>query len=158
MVYLDFLLIPDLVPYTASFHFGSYDKNSAGYYVVREVAAYPSALDAAVARFAFALAAGLPLGILLHTICWASVVEREKRDRIAAFPAQGAVCPRPFIPTQLRSGACGCSCSALAVFFLACLAGSSIIDGFMTSETPLGCLHCPCSPYIDRAELCLPHP
>src|SRR5882724_4296133 len=62
-VYLDFPEVPGLAGKTVSFHSGAYQKDSAGRYIVREVTTYRSTFLLGLARFFFALAAGLPFGI-----------------------------------------------------------------------------------------------
>jgi hypothetical protein len=49
----------------------------------------------------FALAAGVPIGVLLHTIFWAFVLKGEKRSRVAEFPHQGSELPRTFYPSPI---------------------------------------------------------
>ena len=100
-IYLNFPEIPGLEGKVPDFHSGGYQKDNKGRYVIREVTTYRDAFPLSFARFVFALAAGVPFGVLLHTIFWAFVLKGEKRSRLAEFPPQGSGLPRTFYPNPI---------------------------------------------------------
>ena len=132
-IYLDFPEIPGLEGKTASFHSGAYQKDSSGRYVIREVTTYQSESLVSLARYVFALSAGLPFGILLHTICWAFLLRGEKRSLIAAFPPQGAESARTFYPNPVAEWVVWLLALGIGSFVASMMAGFSILDGFMSS-------------------------
>ena len=74
-IYLDFPEIPGFEGRVPTYHSGGYQKDDKGRYVIREVTTYRSAFALSSARFVFALAAGLPFGMLLHSIFWIFVLK-----------------------------------------------------------------------------------
>ena len=100
-IYLNFPEVPGLEGKAPTFHSGGYQKDDKGRYVIREVTTYRDAFALSFARFVFALAAGVPLGVLLHTIFWAFVLKGERRSRLAEFPRQGSGLPRTFYPNPI---------------------------------------------------------
>jgi hypothetical protein len=133
-VYLDFPLIPDLGPHTTAFHSGGYQKDGDDKYIVREVTTYPGAFAAALARFVFALAAGLPFGIILHAIGWAFVLKAEKSTRIAAFPPQSPGLPQTFYPNPIAEWSAWLYAFGLGTLIPCVFAGVSLSDGFFGSD------------------------
>ena len=132
-IYLDFPEIPGLEGKTTSFHSGGYQIDSSGRYVIREVTTYQSTSLLSLARFVFALSAGLPFGILLHTMCWAFVLRGEKRSRISEFPPQGAGSARTFYPNPVAEWTVWLFALGIGSFVASMMAGFSILDGFMSS-------------------------
>jgi hypothetical protein len=88
----------------------------------------------ALARFLFALSAGLSLGILVHTIYWAFQLKREKRSRIAEFPPQGSGFSRTFYPNPVAEWTHGMLALGIGTFMASMVAGFSVLDGFMSSS------------------------
>ena len=133
-IYLNFPEIPQLKGKTPSFHSGGYQKDDAGRYVIREVTTYRSTSLLSLARFVFALSAGLPFGIVLHTIYWAFVLRGEKRSRIAELPPQGSGLPRTFYPNPITEWAVWLMVLGIGAFVPSMLVGFSIYDDFMSSS------------------------
>ncbi len=75
-IYFNFPEIPGHEADTFIIRSGPYQVDDVGRYVIRQVTTYQSASLVALARIEFALAAGLPIGIVLHTLCWAFVLAR----------------------------------------------------------------------------------
>ena len=132
-VYLDFPEVPGLEGKTVSFHSGGYQKDDAGRNMVREITTYRNTFLLAFARFRFALAAGLPFGILLHTIFWIFVLRGEKRSRIAAFPPEGAALPRTFHPYPIAEWGAFLLLFGIGTALASMMAGISVYEGFMSS-------------------------
>ena len=134
VIYLDFPEIPGLEGKTPTFHSGGYQVDDAGRYVVREVTTYQSPFQLSLARFRFGLSAGLPFGILLHTICWAFVVKSERRSRIAAFPPQGPGLPATFYPHAVAEWSIWLVVFGMGSLMATAMAGFSVSDGFISSS------------------------
>jgi hypothetical protein len=132
-IYLDFPAIPGLEGKPLSFHSGAYQKDSSGRYVIREVTTYQTTSLLSQARFVFALAAGLPFGILLHTICWTFVLRREKRSRISDFLPQGAGSAQTSYPNHVAEWIVWLVPLGVGSFVASMMAGFSILGGFMSS-------------------------
>jgi hypothetical protein len=133
-IYLNFPEIPGLEGKTPSFHSGGYQTNDDGRYVIREVTTYQNTFQLSIARFVFALAAGLPLGILLHAIGWALVLKREKRIQIAALPIRGSGWPQTFYPDPIAEWIIWLVAVGIGALVAGMLAGFSVADGFMSSS------------------------
>lgn len=132
-IYLDFPEIPGLNRKEPSFHSGAYQKDRAGRRVIREVTTYRSSFRLSLARFAAALPAGLPYGILLHTIYWAFVLKREKRSRVAALPPEGAGLPRTFYPDPIEEWTSWLIVLGVGAGASAMMAGMAVWEGFVSS-------------------------
>jgi len=133
-IYLKFPEVPGLEGKGPTFHSGGYQKDDKGRYEVREVTTYRSAVALAVARFVFALAAGLPIGVLLHTIFWAFVLKGEKRSRLADLPPQGSGLPRTFFPDPIAEWVVWLIILGVGTFAASLMAGFTVYDGFMSSS------------------------
>ena len=134
IIYLDFPEIPGLAGKTPDFHSGGYQKDDAGRWVVREVTTYRSTSRLSLARFLFALAAGIPFGIILHTIGWAFVLKGEKRARLAALPPQSGELPQTFYPDPIAEWTLWLLVFGIGACVAGLMAGFSISDGFMSSS------------------------
>ncbi|HMD38222.1 MAG TPA: hypothetical protein VKH15_03010 [Candidatus Acidoferrum sp.] len=102
-IYIHFPDIPAVGSKAPTYHSGGFQKDDQGRYVLREINTYQNAVLVSLARFSIALAVGLPVGILLHSICWAFVLRSEKRARLAALAlqGQGSQLPRTFYPNPI---------------------------------------------------------
>jgi hypothetical protein len=89
IIYIRFPEISGLDAKGPTFHSGGYQRDDQDQYVLREINTYQSGLLVSLARFSFALAAGVPVGIALHCIYWAFVLRNEKRSRLAEIALQG---------------------------------------------------------------------
>jgi hypothetical protein len=134
IVYIRFPEIPGLAGKTVSFHSGGYQKDDQGRYVLREVTTYRTPFSLSFARFAFALTAGLPFGILLHSILWAFILRNEKKSRLAALPPQGSELPRTFYPNPIAEWILWTLLFGIGAFVASMLAGFSVLDGFLGSS------------------------
>ena len=132
-IYLNFPEVPGLEGKVATFHSCGYQKDDNGRYEVREVTAYRDAFTLSLARFVFALAAGVPLGVLLHTIIWAFVLKGEKRSRLAEFPPQGSGLPRTFYPDPIAEWIVWLIVLGVGTFIASLMASFTVYDGFMSS-------------------------
>ena len=132
-IYLNFPEVPGLQGKVPTFHSGGYQKDDKGRYVVREVTAYRDAFTLSLARFVFALAAGVPIGVLLHTIFWAFVLKGEKRSRLAEFPPQGSGLPRTFYPDPIAEWIVWLLVFGIGAFIASMMASFTVYDGFMSS-------------------------
>ncbi len=132
-IYFNSPEIPGLEEKTVTLQSGPFQVDSAGRYVIRQVTAYRSASLVAMARFVFALAAGLPFGILLHTLCWAFVLRGEKRTRLSALQPQGAGLPRTFYPNPIAEWYFSLLVLGIGAFMGSMIAGFSVANGFMSS-------------------------
>jgi hypothetical protein len=132
-IYLDFPVVPGFEGKPITLRSGGYQKDSAGRYLIGQVTTYQSASTLSLARFVFALSAGLPFGILLHTICWAFVLRGEKRSRISAFAPQGAGLPRTFYPNPVAEWTAWLIVFGIGAFCASMMAGFAIPDAFMSS-------------------------
>jgi hypothetical protein len=133
LIYLDFPSIPGLEGKTASFHSGPYQMDDAGRYVIREVTCYQGAGRLSFARILFALSAGLPFGIVLHTICWAFVLKGEKRSRLSALPRQDGGLPRTFYPDPIVEWIPWLVLLGIGASVVSILAGHSLYEGFVST-------------------------
>jgi len=134
-IFLNFPQIPGLEGKTVTLRSGPYQVDSAGRIAIRQVTTYQTASMVALARFVFALAAGLPFGILLHTLCWALVVRGERRRRSSALQLQGAGLPRTFYPNPIVEWVVWLLVLGIGAFTQSMMAGFSVADGFMSSLT-----------------------
>jgi hypothetical protein len=132
-IYLNFPEIPWLEGKSPNFHSGAYQIDGKGRYVIREVTTYRDAFTLSFARFVFALAAGVPLGVLLHTLFWAFVLKGEKRSRMAEFPPQGSGLPRTFYPNPIAEWTVWLLVFGIGAFVASMLATFTVYDGFMSS-------------------------
>jgi len=132
-IYLNFPEIPGLEGKVPTFHSGGYQRDDKGRYVIREVTTYRNAFLLSFARFVFALAAGVPFGVLLHTIFWAFVLKSEKRSRLAELPPQGSGLPRTFYPNPITEWTVWLMVFGIGAFTAGMMASFSVYDGFMSS-------------------------
>jgi hypothetical protein len=132
-IYINFPEVPGLEGKLPTFHSGGYQKDDKGRYVVREVTTYRDAFKLSLARFGFALAAGLPIGMLLHTIFWAFLLKGEKRSRLAEFPPQGSGLPRTFYPDPIGEWIVWLIVFGIGAFVASLMASFTVYDGFMSS-------------------------
>lgn len=132
-IYFNFPEIPGHEADTFIIRSGPYQVDSAGRYVIRQVTTYRSASLVALARFEFALAAGLPIGIVLHTLCWAFFLRGEKRRRVSALMPQGAGLPRTFYPDPIAEWVFWLLVLGLGAIIGCFVAGFSVANGFMSS-------------------------
>jgi hypothetical protein len=132
-IYLNIPEIPGLEGKAPNLHSGRYQVDDKGRYVVRQLTTYRDALMLSFARFIFALAAGVPIGVLLHTIFWAFVLRGEKRSRIAEFPPQGSGLPRTFYPNPIAEWTQWLIALGIGVVPASILAAFTVYDGFMSS-------------------------
>lgn len=133
-IYFAFPEIPGHPGATPSFHSGGYQKDDSGHYVIREVTTYQNAFQLSFARFLFALAAGLPFGILLHTICWAFVLAREKRSLVSALPPRTNGSLQTFYPDPTAEWTVGLLVLGIGAFGTSLMAAFSVADAFMSSS------------------------
>jgi hypothetical protein len=133
-IYLSFPQIPGLEGKTVTLRSGPFQVDSAGRTAIRQVTTYRSAAMVAIGRFVFALAAGLPFGILLHSLCWAFAVWRERRTRLAALQPQSAGLPRTFYPNPIAEWVGWLFALGMGGFMGSMVAGFSVADGFMSSS------------------------
>lgn len=120
--------------YTPNFRSGGGQKTGDGQWIFREVTTYRSHLSLLLGRFFFALYAGLPMAIAVHSLWWLWVLRGEKRLRLAALAQpDGEALPRMFYPSPtaewlawtlvlLIFGGLGCM-----------LVGFAMHDGFLSS-------------------------
>jgi hypothetical protein len=132
-IYLRVPEIPRLERKTLSFHSGGYQEDDKGRYVIREVTTYRNTLLLSLARFVFALAAGLPFGIVLHTIFWAFVLKGERRSCLAELPPRSGW-PQTFYPSPIAEWIVWLFVLGIGAFLASMIAGFSIYDGFMSSS------------------------
>jgi hypothetical protein len=137
-IYLNFPEIPGLKGKAPKFHSGGYQKDDKGRYVIREVTTYQDTFRLSLARFVFALTAGLPFGILLHAIFWVFVLKSEWRSRVAEFPPQGSGLPRTFYPDPVAEWTIWLFVFSIGTFMASMMAGFSVYDGFMSSSVVSG--------------------
>jgi len=99
------------------------------------VTTYRDAFRLFLARFGFALTAGVPFGALLHTIFWAFLLKGEKALASCGAPTPGLgiasnVLPQPIVEWTLwliLFGSGALTASMVASF--------AVYDGFMSSTT-----------------------
>ncbi len=133
-IYINFPEVPGLEGKRPTFHSGGYQKDGQGRYVIREVSAYRDGTSLSLARFAFALTFGLPLGVLLHTILWAFLLKGERRSRIAELPPQGSGLPRTFFPDPIAEWFVWLLVLGIGAAMASMMASFSVYDGFMSSS------------------------
>ena len=134
-IYLNFPQIPGLEGKKVVLRSGPYQVDSAQRYVIRRVTTYRSASMVAMARFVFALAAGLPFGIFLHTLFLGlRLVSAEKRARLSALPPQGAALPRTFYPDPVAEWFVWLPLLGASAFMGSIFAGFSVANGSMSSR------------------------
>jgi hypothetical protein len=133
-IFLNFPEIPGLEGKAPNFHSGGYQKDDKGRYVVREVNTYRNTFLLSFARFAFALTAGLPFGIVLHSIFWIFVLRNEKRSRLAELPPQTSDLPRTFYPNPIVEWSLWTLLFGIIASVASMMAGFSVYDGFMSSS------------------------
>jgi hypothetical protein len=132
-IFLNFPEIPGLEGKTPDFHSGGYQKDHKGRYVIREVNTYKNSILLTCARFAFALSAGIPFGLVLHIIFWIFVLKNEKRSRLAALPPQGSDLPRTFYPNPIAEWSIWTLLFGIGGFFASMMASFTVFSGFMSS-------------------------
>jgi len=133
-IYLNFPAMPQLDGKTPTFHSGGYQKDDRGRYFLREVTTYRSTFLLSLARFVFALSAGLPFSIALHAIFFGFVVKSEKRSRMANLPPQGPGLPRTFYPNPITEWAVWLIILGVCAAGASMFAGFCVHDGFMSSS------------------------
>ena len=133
-IYINFPEIPGFAGKTPTFHSGPYQIDDRSRYVVREVTTYRNTSLLSLARFVFALSAGLPFGIVLHSIFWAFVLKGEKRSRIAEWSPQGPGLPRTFYPNPIAEWSIWLLVLGIGAVVPSMMAGFSVADGFMSSS------------------------
>ena len=94
---------------------------------------YRNAFALSFARFGFALVAGVPFGVLLHTIFWAFVLKGERRTRIAELPPQGSGLPRTFYPNPIAEWTLWLLVVGIGTVMASMMASFAVYDGFMSS-------------------------
>ena len=132
LICLDIPQVAGLATQTATLHSGPYQVDGAGRTIIRQATAYRSALLVTLARFGFALAAGLPFGILLHTLGWAFVLRGEKRRRLAELSIQNEEWPRTFYPSPIAEWVIWLLIFGIGAFVPGMMAGISVADGFLS--------------------------
>jgi len=133
-IFLNFPEIPGVQGKGPTFHSGGYQKDDQGRYVLREVTTYRSPFLLSFARFTFAISAGLPFGIALHSILWAFVLKTEKRSRLAALPPQGSDLPRMFYPNPIVEWTLWTLLFGIGGFVASMMASFALYDGYMSSS------------------------
>jgi predicted membrane protein len=101
---------------------------------LREVTVYRNGTLVSLARFSFALAAGIPVGIVLHCIFWAFQLRSEKKAILAALPQQGSQLPRTFYPDPILEWSAWTLWIGLVAFMASMMAVFAVADGFMSSS------------------------
>jgi hypothetical protein len=132
-IYVNFPEIPGLEGKAPDVHSGRYQIDNKGRCVVRELTTYRDAFQLSLARFVFALAAGVPIGVLLHIVYWAFVLKGEKRSRVAEFPPQGSGLPRTFYPNPITEWTNWLIALVIGAVPAGILAAFTVYDGFMSS-------------------------
>lgn len=125
-----FMNFPEVPGNSPDLHSGSYHMDSRRC-MLREVTAFQSPVMLFFARMGIALAAGLPFGIVLHSIWWAFELRKEKRARLAALPPQGPELPRTFYPNPVAEWNIWTWLFAIFSAVACMLAGFSIADGIL---------------------------
>ena len=133
-IYLKFPDVPGLEGKAATFHSGAFQMDGQRRCVIREMTTYRDTFRLSVARYMFALTAGLPFGIVLHTIFWAFVLKGEKRSRLEALPPQGAGLPRTFYPDPIAEWVTWLIVLGIGASVASLMAGLSMSEGFMSSD------------------------
>jgi hypothetical protein len=133
-IYIHFPEVEGLTGPGVTFHSGGYEKDNQNRYVLREVNTYRTGMLLSFALFVFALAAGVPVGIVLHSIFWGFQLKSEKRSRLAALPPQGSELPRTFYPNPVAEWIIWTIIVAIAAFAASIMAVISALDGFMGSS------------------------
>jgi hypothetical protein len=134
IIYIRFPEISGLDAKGPTFHSGGYQRDDQDQYVLREINTYQSGLLVSLARFSFALAAGVPVGIALHCIYWAFVLRNEKRSRLAEIALQGTQLPRTFYPNPIAEWTTWTIVFGILAFCASMFAVFGIADGFMSSS------------------------
>ncbi|HEY1500780.1 MAG TPA: hypothetical protein VGF88_14460 [Acidobacteriaceae bacterium] len=111
---------------------GAYQKDDAGRYVISEVRTYRSSFQLGLARFAFALAVGLPFGIVLQAIGWAFVLKGEKRSRLQQLLPQSGL-PQTFFPDPIAEWSTWLLILGIVTLTATVVAGIGVFGGFMSS-------------------------
>ena len=133
-IFLKFPGIPWLEGKTASFHSGGFQIDDQGRNIIREVTTYRNTFLLSLGRFIFSLSAGLPFGILLHTLLWAFVLKGEKRLRVAELPSNGPGWPQTFYPDPIAEWIIWLIVLGIGAFVASMMSGFSVYDGFMSSS------------------------
>jgi hypothetical protein len=136
-----FIKFPDLPQFEGKrprLHIGGFQLDSKGRYAIREVSTYRSTSMLAVGRFFFALAAGIPFTMLLHSILFGFLVKRERRSRLAEFPPQGSGSPRTFSADPIALWRTWLNIIGVGGFVVSIMAALCIADGYMSSSMMLG--------------------
>jgi len=129
-----YIRFPELSKKTLSLHSGGYQKDNKGRYVLREVTTYRSNFLLGLARLVFALAAGLPVGIVLTSIAWIFVLKKERRSRLAELPAQGPQLPQTFYPNPIVEWGLWTLLFGIGGALGSLFAGLSMFDGLLSSS------------------------
>jgi hypothetical protein len=137
-IYIQFPEIPWMKGKTLTLHSGGYQKEYGDRYVLREVTTYQSGVSLSAARFLFALAVGLPVGILLHCIFWIFPLRKEKRLCMAALPPQDSQLPHTFYPNPVLEWTMWTILMGVAAFVASILAVASAYDGFISHSIVWG--------------------
>jgi hypothetical protein len=117
-----------------TFHGGQYQVLKDGRCAIREITAYRSPAALYLARFGLALVAGLPFGILLHSIGWAFLLKREKQARLRSLPPQNAGLPQVFPPNPILEWSVGLFLLGLGASIASLIAGLGIFDNYIGSS------------------------
>ena len=112
---------------------GGAQRDDKGGYVLPKVATHRDAFRPSWAQVIFALAAGLPFGVVLHTIFWVFFLERERRSRVARFPPQGSGLPRTFYPNPIAEWDLSTRVFGAGALVASIFAAIAVYDGFMDS-------------------------
>ncbi|HEY3743357.1 MAG TPA: hypothetical protein VGL53_26100 [Bryobacteraceae bacterium] len=132
-IYVSFPEVPAFEGKHPRIHSGGYQMDDQGRFVVREVTTYRGNFLLSVGRFVFALSAGLPIGIVLHSIGWIFILVQEKRARVAALPVRGSGLPQTFYPDPIAEWTMWLCLFGLSAFMSSLMAGFAVADGFLSS-------------------------
>jgi hypothetical protein len=133
-IYMTFPEIPGLEGKKIDMRSGPYQLESGSHYVVREVTTYQNNSLLSLARIVFAFVAGIPFGILLHTLARVFVMRREKRRRISGFPPQSSGLPQTFYPDPVAEWTAWLFALGIGGATTSLIAGFSVFGGFMSSS------------------------
>lgn len=131
-IYMTFPEIPGLEGKPINMRSGPYQLDS-GRYVIREVTTYRNTYLLSLGRCMFALSAGLPFGILLHTIAWAFVVKSDRRSRISQLASAGSGLPQMFYPDPAAEWTTWLIVLGVGTLIGGMMAALSVFSGFMSS-------------------------
>ena len=128
-----YLELPSFRGITPTMHFGQYQILGDKRCLIRELTAYRTPSHLYLARFGYALVAGLPFGMLLHTIFWAFVLKREKRARIENLQTHSYDSSQTFHADPIAEWVTAMIAIGVGTFMSCMMAGISISDGFLSS-------------------------